>query len=609
MLGAFQNLIDWHEAWYSANEPEKWTKGRAPALVITDKGETKLTTAEKKRILTNNIFGVDIDAQAVEVTKLSLLLKVLEEESGQLSLGFERVLPDLGENIQCGNSLIGWDYFQGQLLPNEEETLRVNPFSWERSFAEVFAEGGFDAVIGNPPYIRIQSMREWAPNDVEHYRKMYPSAQSGNFDIYVIFVEKGLRLLNETGLLGFILPHKFFQAAFAKPIREVISKGKHIRKIVHFGAEQVFEEATTYTCLLFLSKAANDEFDFLTTKKPEDIGKDQPVKDGETTEQARLNAPEAGPAEWEFSASKANTVLETLRKQSLSLGDVTSKIFVGLQTSADKIYVLQKLEVKEESVVCYSKALEREVEIEKGLLRPFLMGKDVHRYEALEAKNYVIFPYRLDGKAAELMTGVYIKKNFPMGWDYLLLNKKALGNRERGRMVGDRFYAYIYPKNLAEFDQAKILTPEISFGCNISYDREGIFYHTTKVYSFVFKPTRKERPEYWLGLLNSKVLWFFIKATGYTLRGGYFTFKTNYLNPFPVVGIDFENIRATKQHERMVELVTEMLRQKSVLCLTPVEKEQTKRRINGLENEIDALVYELYGLSDEEIRLVEENEE
>ena len=113
LLGAYQHLLDWHLKWYLDNDPERWAKGKNPALVQVT-GGYRLTTEKKKEILVNNIHGVDIDAQAVEVTKLSLLLKVLEEESGQLSLGFERVLPDLGRNIQCGNSLIGEDYFEGQ---------------------------------------------------------------------------------------------------------------------------------------------------------------------------------------------------------------------------------------------------------------------------------------------------------------------------------------------------------------------------------------------------------------------------------------------------------------------------------------------------------------
>ena len=132
LLGAFQYLMDWHEEYYLEHDPEKWSKGRDPRIIQTADGDWQLTTLEKKRILVNNLHGVDIDSQAVEVTKLSLLLKVLEEETGQLSLGFERALPDLNDNIKCGNSLIGWDYFEGQLMSDEEEITASIPLTGKR---------------------------------------------------------------------------------------------------------------------------------------------------------------------------------------------------------------------------------------------------------------------------------------------------------------------------------------------------------------------------------------------------------------------------------------------------------------------------------------------
>ena len=130
-------------------------------------GAWRLTTSKKKEILLNNIHGVDIDPQAVEVTKLSLLLKVLEGESqetigSQLGMFKERVLPDLGRNIKCGNSLIGSDYYQDRqltMLIDEEERYRVNAFDWKTEFPQVFIQGGFDVVMGNPPYIRMEEFK------------------------------------------------------------------------------------------------------------------------------------------------------------------------------------------------------------------------------------------------------------------------------------------------------------------------------------------------------------------------------------------------------------------------------------------------------------------
>ena len=182
-LGAYQYLLDWHLKWYTDHEPEKLAAGKEPAIYQSKDG-WRLTTSKKKEILLNNIHGVDIDPQAVEVTKLSLLLKVLEGESqetigSQLGMFKERVLPDLGRNIKCGNSLIGSDYYQDRqltMLIDEEERYRVNAFDWKTEFPQVFIQGGFDVVMGNPPYIRIQRLQENYGDQIEYFVSKYKSA-------------------------------------------------------------------------------------------------------------------------------------------------------------------------------------------------------------------------------------------------------------------------------------------------------------------------------------------------------------------------------------------------------------------------------------------------
>jgi len=269
LIGAYQYLLDWHLGWYVANEPEKYAKGRSPRLYQGKAQDWRLTTDERKRILLTHIYGVDIDAQAVEVTKLSLLLKMLEGENNdtlnaQTALFQTRVLPDLESNIKSGNSLIGSDFYDNVQMGmfDEAERYRINVFDWEDEFAQVFTDGGFDAVIGNPPYIRIQALKEFAPKEVEFYKTKYQAAGKGNYDIYVVFVERSLQLLNQRGKLGFIVPYKFFNAKYGEPVRQVITQGNHLAEVVHFGDEQVFKNATTYTCLLFLESTARDEFIF-----------------------------------------------------------------------------------------------------------------------------------------------------------------------------------------------------------------------------------------------------------------------------------------------------------------------------------------------------------
>jgi hypothetical protein len=167
LIGAYQLLLDWHRDWYVNNNAEKWTKGKAAALYQTRANEHRLTAAERKRILLNNIYGVDIDPQAVEVTKLSLLLKVLEGENEQslnqqLRLFHERALPDLENNIKCGNSLIGPDFYRGQQssLVESDDQLQLNVFDWQAEFSSVLHAGGFDAVVGNRPTFGFRGFRE-----------------------------------------------------------------------------------------------------------------------------------------------------------------------------------------------------------------------------------------------------------------------------------------------------------------------------------------------------------------------------------------------------------------------------------------------------------------
>ena len=151
------------------------------------------------------------------------------------------------------------------------------------------------------------------------------------------------------------------------------------------------------------------------------------------------------------------------------------------------------------------------------------------------------------------------------------------------------------------------MTPEISLGCNMSIDAKGVLYSTTTVYSFVFNEDVKENILFSLGILNSKLLWFFLKSTGYILRGGYFRFKTDYLKPFPVRTIDFSSKQEKASHDKMVKLVERMLELNKKLpsAKTEHDKNLIQRQIDGTDSEIDKLVYALYGLTEKEIKIVE----
>ena len=610
LLGAYQFLLDWHLHWYSAaeNEPEVAEKNKA--IVRVGDGY-RLTTTKKKEILVNNIFGVDIDAQAVEVTKLSLLLKVLENASGQLELGMERVLPDLGNNIKCGNSLIGFDYFAGQLLPDEEERARVNPFDWKNEFKDVFARGGFDAVIGNPPYIRIQAMQEWASNQVEFLKQKYTAASKGNYDIYVVFIEKTLPLLNAKGEMGFILPHKFFNAHYGEPVRGIISQGRHISKIVHFGDLQVFHGATTYTCLLFLNNKQQAEFEFTRVSNVDNWRVYQTSEISEISEvSGMINAANVNAAEWNFTVGKGAALFEKLSQMPVKLKDIAARVFQGLVTGADPVFVVKNRGGEK----YYSEATNEEHKIEKGVMHLLCKGSvNIRRYFVSQLEKSILFPYIIvDGKAT-LLSPKELETHYPSAWQYLKENRGLLESRERGKWKHEKWYAFGRSQNLSEMEQEKILTPSISNRASFTFDSTDYYYFIGSGggggggYGITINSDSKLNYKYLLGLLNSKLLDTYLKTYSSSFRGGYYAYNRQYIDVLPIRPIDFANPAEAAHHNKMVSYVESMLAAHKSLATaqSPQEKERLERQIDVTDKAIDALVYELYGLKEDEIKIVE----
>jgi adenine-specific DNA-methyltransferase len=500
------------------------------------------------------------------------------EEDGKLRLAIAETLTMLGMPKSVIELLAHWD-------PYDQNGV-AGFFSADWMFS---LDNGFDVVIGNPPYLRVQGLQQTQSEFISYYRERYKSA-TGNFDLYALFIERGYELLSPTGMLAYIVPHKFFQASFGEGLRRLLTAKKALAEVVRFGAAQVFEESTTYTCLLFLTSQPQDDFKLFEVRSL-DTGE-------EVLQLARLRRehpdyaydtlPVPKDIQWDFGIGESDLILKRLRQHHQTLDKISRKIFVGLQTSADKLYVLEIVDEKPKTYICKSRHANRNIEIEKVLVKLFLMGKDVHRYEPAVARNVVIFPYHIDGNTPKLMTSAFLKKEAPLGWKYLKGNRDVLAGRESGKMDHDEFYAYIYPKNLAEFESVKIMTPDICDGPQMSIDLAGTLYHTTTIYSFVFKETIKANHKYFLGLLNSRVLWYFMLITGTPLRGGYLRFKTEYLKPFPIP-------ESSKEDQQSIErLVDYILLLKTKPGKGATETAQTDLMVAFLEQLVDCIVYELY---------------
>jgi len=438
------------EGYYQQLKKEAWeNRQKALAKVYEDQGQFsfnegshesrwELNVFDKRKIVLDHLFGVDLDEQAVEVSRLSLMLKMLEGEHGIIP--GRAVLPTLDHNIRCGNSLISGDVLKLQSF-FKEDWIKTKPFDWTQYFRKiVVAEGGFDVIIGNPPYVRIQTL----PRDqVAFFSKNYTSA-TGNYDIYTLFVERGLQLLKPGGILGFILPHKFFQAAYGQGLRKLISEQKTLMEVVNFRDNQIFDQASTYTCLLFLQKNKKGEFKYSEVARLEapekqlQIIREHVEFQDDRMRVGRIPKKQITEAPWSFSFGEEAALLEKVKNKGTPLAGVTDRIFQGLKTSADKIYILDVIQRKTKSIKVHSPHLDSDIELESNLLKPLIKGGEMRRYLTEETEKMLLFPYQ----DAVLISKRELQTIHPRCWDYLLSNKKYLEDREGGIMKGDNWYAY-----------------------------------------------------------------------------------------------------------------------------------------------------------------------
>jgi len=537
------------------------------------------------------------------VTKLSLLLKVLEGEDEQSigkqqALFQERVLPDLSNNIKCGNSLIGSDFYENRQMNifDEEEIYRVNAFDWDAEFPDIMEKGGFDAVIGNPPYIRIQAMKEWTLESVEHYKIKYETAKKGNYDIYVLFVEKGLSLILKNGVLGFILPNKFFSTDYGKAIRQIVSKNKALVQLIDFGYAQVFEQATTYTCLLFLSGNSSKTFHFLKTESPIDI----------SLPNINFNAFPANSITsnpWMLVSSSELKIVNKIKHNSISLLDISSNISRGSSTGNDKIFILKRLQNPNE----YLSSDAQIVKIESPMIRIALFATDFNRYIfAPKCKKVIIFPYQNNNGKFELIQEDSLKNNYPNTYNYLYSRKKLLIKRKQFKS----WYSFSAPRNLMNHDNADMVVPLLADkGLLAQLPENKIIYclMASGGFSISIKGNNSLSNRFIIGLLNSSLLFWYLKSISNKFRGGWITCTKQYMGQMPIKKIDFSISGDKLYYGKIVSLVDQILNLKiqEINAKLPQEKKLLQRQIQATDYQIDRLVYKLYDLTDEEIRIVE----
>jgi len=532
LLGAYQCLLDHCLNWYIEHKPENFKKA-----VYKDprNGHWRLTIEEKKRILTTHIFGVDIDLQAVEVTKLSLLLKVLEGETDQ-SLSFsqlafgDRALPNLADNIKCGNSLIGSDYFTGKLIRDPEEMRRVNPFDWQQGFPDAMKAGGFDCIIGNPPYIPIESMSHAERAYFQsHYREL-----ERKFDSSIIFILRALSMLTGQGLLGYISSITWQTGENYSMLREALFTRAGIRELINLPFD-VFKDAYVDTGVYIVGRERAKSYAICRIPKKAKV---------ESLAQIPLVEVDSALVQPPY----YKVVLEPYAQKLLTrLGDQNRFITLGAITKSTQGLAANRFK--------------RSKRKSKGDWYPFAEVGQAYRYRV-----------QIDSTSAADM------RDFPSLKQFYEAEPKILIRRVINRQ--DRLDAAYFERQMVF---KKDLNPFVLTGST---------YH----------------PLFLLGLLNSRLFsYLYINTSTIATKDDFRQTTLAELRRLPVVLIKFSDTADKERHDKMVTLVDSMLGLHKQLAAanSAAQKAIMQRQIEATDAEIDRLVYDLYGLTAEEIALVE----
>jgi hypothetical protein len=596
LLETYQLLNDILIDFYLRNDTAK--------LVHLSLDSYKLPFDIKKQLLINCVYGIDKDFNAVEAARFGLLLKLLENEDIKSISGSNPVLPDLSNNIIFGNSLI-----TSKTCPKGKEEI-INPFDFDKL--------RFDIIVGNPPYMSTEDMKNITPFELPIYKEHYKSAYK-QFDKYFIFIERCVELLKDNGYLGYIVPSKFAKVGAAKELRSFLSQNKYVNQIISFGANQVFSDKTNYTCLLVLQKKKQTQTKYYEVKSYRSWKvRDVSASDYDTIDSSLLNSDT-----WVLVPAYLKACFSSIIKQSQVFSDLIGEdyIYNGIQTSANNIYIHKP--DKEDKTYFYFTKNSKQWKIEKQVTKPYFKtasGDDgLHTYRTFKPNSFVIYPYLKVGDKIEFIKIDDLKKNYPFAFEYLNKYKSELSKKERDIKptpeTPDEWYRYGRHQSLDKCDvPSKIIVGVLSQGNKYAIDYFGTLISSggTAGYCMISIPEHFEYSVYYIqALLNSKYLEWFSSLYGEVFRGGYIARGTKVLKQLPIRKIDFKKPVDKKLHDDIANTQKQLIEKQEEIDNSKGDKrKQTtlQRQFDSLKANLDDSLKKLYNLGelDNSIPLISE---
>ncbi len=570
-----------------------------------------LTIEGKRQIINNCIYGIDIDPEAYEVAKMSLSLKVIDnlnsiENYQELGVFGSKILNSIGENIKCGNTLIGLDITEKypHILEDEEQLFRTNPFDWNSSdgFEEVFqTKGGFDFIVGNPPYVEVKNYNETYPIMHRYIKEQYETTSNGKIDLSIPFIERGIHLLNPQGKMGLIVQSRWFKTDYAQKIRQYITSNNLLSQVINFESNAIFKGRITYIASLILSKEPKEEIVFkrifqekeelpsgLRELAPYELNKNN----FETIPSKAFNQ-----NPWNFEDSKLLATKARLLNKFGTFGEFAT-VRVGIQVLWDKAYHLKIKSINQDGTLTGDTGLERNVTIELDACRPLILNRQFYPFCKDKTDTYVIFPYEISHKKSNPILFEEFCKTYPLTGRYLTQYKENI--QSNVETFKDEEWHLFTRANNHQRIEPKVMIPmtandtfaNVTFNPHNYCDNANMFFIDIK--------DKSETNLYAIaGLINSTLFSVLARSIALAQQNGYFKFNKQFIEPIPFPKDTFEtNPTLVSQIAKLSQSI--QTKQEQYKNAVPRQKNILKKLLNDLWNKLDEHIFDLYELTAEE---------
>lgn len=541
-------LINYCQDWYEKNK-------KYDNLEETYTNTYKLTYKEKKEILTNCLYGVDIDYQAVEVAKFSLLLKVLENETEETVINEKPVLPSLDSNIVNGNSLIDLEMIEDATT---DELINIRPFS----FNDINGGNKFDLIIGNPPYVKTEDMIKLQDKkEVQAYKSKYYVAYK-QFDKYFLFIQRAVDLVKDDGTVCYIVPNKFINNVAGEKIRELISENKYLKMFIDFNYQQVFKDKTIYSSIILLNKSKEENFEYSYINSYEEW-----IINNKSNIYTEISCNEIDKNHWILSMDlEKMKELKKLFNNSIRLSEI-ARPFNGVQTSLNRIYVIKGKEIlgENENYIIINKN-GKKYNIEKEVLKMYFqpinkVEKNVNSFDPLVTDKYIIFPYDKNGELIDINLSQYSGIKEYLLDNYDLIVPKQISGKSTGRDVPNanenNWYQFGRVQAINEFNnEEKLIVGVMSKEPMFMYDNENLVIQsggTAGYCGIKMKENNKYDLFFLQAYLSHPIISDVMEKMGSDFEGGFYSRGTQVLEKLPIINVDFENEKEKALYDKIVE--------------------------------------------------------